>query len=303
MIVRNRPSAIRLFLVRRGTILPRIKWQVLLVMALGAITAFVHGTGEHEVTASPVPFSLVGIALAIFLGFRNSASHDRWWEGRKLWGELVIRCRSAARLLHHHGRRGGPEMQQAAIRRLIGFAHALRHHLRGTPDEETRRFLRHGEAAAFATTANRPDFVLRQISREVAEAAAAGAIDPMIAAQIEENLTALAGVQAGCERIRLTPLPFSYSILLHRTAWLFCIALPFGIVSAAGWLTPFAAGLVAYAFFGLDALGDELEEPFGLLPNDLPLAAICRRVEIDLLEVLGERELPPTLEPVDYVLG
>lgn len=67
-------------------------------------------------------------------------------------------------------------------------------------------------------------------------------------------------------------------------------------------MTPFVVGLVSYTFFGLDAIGDEIEEPFGLLPNDLPLESICRRVEIDLLEALGETELPQPLKPVDYWL-
>ena len=101
---------------------------------------------------------------------------------------------------------------------------------------------------------------------------------------ISACLTALAGVQAGCERIRHTPVPFSYSLLLHRTAYLYCFALPFGLVDTTGFMTPFVVGLVSYTFFGLDAIGDEIEEPFGLLPNDLPLESMCRRVEIDLLE-------------------
>ena len=116
------------------------------------------------------------------------------------------------------------------------------------------------------------------------------------------DLTTLAGVQAGCERIRHTPVPFSYSLLLHRTAYMYCFALPFGLVDTTGFMTPFVVGLVSYTFFGLDAIGDEIEEPFGLLPNDLPLESICRRVEIDLLEALGETELPQPLKPVDYWL-
>lgn len=303
MIVRARPSPIRLFLLRRGTILPRIKWQVLFIMALGALTALVHARNRGVVTVHPVPFSLVGIALAIFLGFRNSASYDRWWEGRRLWGELVIRSRSAGRLVLHHARGAGPAAQRALVLRLIAYAYALQHHLRGTPDETSARYLPADEAAALRTLRNPPDYVLRRFSSDLADAASRGEIAPMLVAQLEENLTALAGVQSGCERIRLTPLPFAYTVLLHRTAYLFCLALPFGLVTAAGWLTPFVVGLISYAFFGLDALGDELEEPFGLLPNDLPLATICRRVEIDLLEMLGDTELPPMPEPVDYVLS
>ena len=86
-------------------------------------------------------------------------------------------------------------------------------------------------------------------------------------------------------------------MLLHRTSWIFCLLAPFGLWETCGLVTPVISVVLAYAFFGLDALGDELEEPFGLLPNDLPLDAMVRVIEIDLLEAIGERELPPPLLP------
>ena len=107
---------------------------------------------------------------------------------------------------------------------------------------------------------------------------------------------------ASCERIRNTPVPFSYTLLLHRTAYLYCFLLPFGLVDTTGFMTPFVVAIVAYTFFGLDALGDEIEEPFGLESNDLPLDTLCRAIEINLRESLGETDLPPPLLPVDYLL-
>ena len=83
---------------------------------------------------------------------------------------------------------------------------------------------------------------------------------------------------------------------------MYCFLLPFGLVDTIGFMTPFVVGIVAYTFFGLDALGDEIEEPFGMLPNDLPLDAICRTIEINLRESLGETDLPEPLQPVDYCL-
>src|SRR3954471_17405811 len=105
MIVRNRPSAFQLFFIMRGSIVPRIKWQVAFTVTVAVLVTMAQGTlFHHKVTLTPIPFSLIGLALAIFLGFRNSASYDRWWEGRKLWGELVIRSRSLARLIVNHAR-------------------------------------------------------------------------------------------------------------------------------------------------------------------------------------------------------
>jgi putative membrane protein len=119
---------------------------------------------------------------------------------------------------------------------------------------------------------------------------------------MDASLVALGAAAAGCERIRNTPVPFAYTLLLHRTATLYCFLLPFGLVDMVGLMTPFVVAIVAYTFFGLDALGDEIEDPFGLKDNHLPLDALCRELEINLLEALGETELPERLQPVEFRL-
>ncbi|MNV80215.1 Bestrophin, RFP-TM, chloride channel [compost metagenome] len=97
-------------------------------------------------------------------------------------------------------------------------------------------------------------------------------------------------------------MPFSYALLLHRTAYMYCFLLPFGLVDITGFMTPFVVAIVAYTFFGLDALGDELEEPFGMESNDLPLDTLCRGIEISLLEALNDPNVPVPLQPVNYQL-
>lgn len=304
MIIRDRPTAWRLFFILRGSILTRIKWQLLVTIGIAIAVTALHGRlFDTKVTLTPIPFSLIGLALAIFLGFRNSASYDRWWEGRKLWGELVIRTRTLTRLMLCHLRPGGDDgMETIVVRRLIAFTYALKHALRGTEDGDSAAFLPPHEAAEQRHAVNPPDRILHHISADIARAAGQARLDPMMAAQIEENLTALAAIQSGCERIRGTPLPFSYTLMLHRTAYLYCLMLPFGLVDTIGFTTPLVVGLISYTFFGLDALGDEIEEPFGLLPNDLPLTALCRRIEIDLRAALGETDLPAMPKPVNYCL-
>jgi putative membrane protein len=120
-----------------------------------------------------------------------------------------------------------------------------------------------------------------------------------LAAEMDRSLGALGAVQAGCERIASTPIPFAYTLLLHRTAYLYCLLLPFGLVDLIGVMTPVVVAIVSYTFFGLDALGDEIEQPFGMRAHHLPLDALCRIVEIDLLEAAGARMLPEPLQPID----
>ena len=302
MIVRDRPSAWRLFFILRGSVLPRIKGQLLVTIGISVAVTLAHGRlFDTKVTLTPIPFSLIGLALAIFLGFRNSASYDRWWEGRKLWGELIIRSRSLARLWLNH-----VEPEDAAarlqVRRLIAFAFALKQQLRGTGAEQAATLLPAADWSDPAYAVNPPDFILRRFSAGVAAALKARRVEPMMAAEMEENLTALSAIQAGCERIRTTPLPFAYTLMLHRTAYLYCLMLPFGLVDSIGFTTPLVVGLISYTFFGLDSLGDEIEEPFGVLSNDLPLDALCARTETDLRSALGETDLPPLPAVVDHCL-
>lgn len=113
----------------------------------------------------------------------------------------------------------------------------------------------------------------------------------------------MAEVQAACERIQTTPLPFAYMLLVQRTAYLYCFILPFGIVATQGLVTPLFSAIIAYTFFGLDALSEELAAPFGLSANHLPLHAISRTIEINLLDILGEKPLPDPIEAQNHRLA
>ncbi len=311
MIVRPRPNALRLFFVKRGTILPRVLPQVLGIAALSCAVVWASREGVlHLPHASPAPLSLLAIALSIFLGFRNNACYDRWWEARKVWGALIIELRSLARdavtLLdddHSDEPTAGRHAARRLVHRNIAFAYALAAHLRGhDAGEAISRFVAEPERARVLASRNRPDALLRESAQELSALRRAGGVADIPWQTLNARLYALSGVLAACERIRFTPLPFSYTVLLHRTAYLFCLLLPLGLVDLMGWMTPVLAAVVAYTFFGLDALGDELEDPFGEEPNDLPLMALARTAEISLLESLGE-PVPEPLQPRDFVLG
>jgi len=153
-----------------------------------------------------------------------------------------------------------------------------------------------------AAPRTRPERVLRLMGETLADLAAAGTLSGTEVLALDGTLRDLTHALAACERLRSTPVPFGYTLLLHRTAYLFCFIMPFGFADEIGWATPFAAGLVAYTFFGLDTLSEELEEPFGTSPNDLPIQALARGIEITLRSALGEPDLPEPAGPVDHLL-
>jgi len=104
---------------------------------------------------------------------------------------------------------------------------------------------------------------------------------------LEGHLAQLSAAQAACERIASTPVPFAYSLLLHRTALIFCLLLPFALAGSLGWWTLLPVLLVAYTFFGLDALSHQLEDPFGQALNALPLDAFCQTIEREMQDALA----------------
>lgn len=301
MIVRPRPNLLSLMFTLRGSIVPLIAPRLLVVAAIAVALTVLHAYRPGLLPdISVTPFPLVGLALSIFLGFRNNACYDRWWEARKLWGQLLTETRGLAReaaaLLP-------ADQARLAQRRTIAFTHALRTQLRnGDIAAAIAPWLSPEDAAANARSINPSEAILRDIAGAFADCLRAGHIDSIGFSVLNARVAALGHVQAACERIKSAPTPFAYTLLVHRTAWLFCLLLPIGLPATAGPAAPVIAVIVAYAFFGLDALGDELEEPFAPRPNTIPLDAIARVVERDLLDAMGDADLPPPLLPVDYVL-
>ena len=301
MIVRSKPNVWQLFSIFRLSVLPRIAAQLLGVCLFSAVVVTIERLRPALFHAWTVaPFTLLGVALSIFLGFRNSACYDRWWEARRQLGALIGEMCSFARLaVTLPG--GDRARRERMVRSAIGYEYALMASLRGAAiPAEVAQYAAEWHVAP--RWKNIPDALLRTIAGDTGAMLAEGEIGEQIYRLFDDRLSAFASIQVACERIRGTPTPFTYTLLLHRTAYAYCFLLPFGLASTMGWGTPLFCALVAYAFFGLDALGDELEEPFGPALNALPLDAMARTVEISLLEALGEQETPAFLQAVDSVL-
>lgn len=301
----------------RGTALMRIWPRLLVVTGIAAVETTLHLNGLWSATGlTVVPFSLVAVALGIFLGFRNNTSYDRFWEGRKLWGQLVNTTRSFARQVqvyvgpHAEGAAVAPSDPEALasihrelVYRIIAYTHAFRQHLRDEDDVAALAgLLSQEEREALSGQLNRPVAILRELGGRLRALWGQGLVHPLHLPALEASLTALTDIQGGCERIKSTPIPSSYTVLIHRIVATYMFALPFGLVDTIGAFTPVVVLIIGYAFFGLDAVGDEIEDPFGTDINDLPLAALSRMIEINLRQTLGETEVPPVLTPVDGVL-
>ena len=297
MIVRARPNLLPLLFAVRGSILPRIAPRLAGIVAVSCcvVAAERRWPAAFPMAAGVAPFTLVGLALSIFLSFRNNACYERWWEARKAWGNLIAEVRNLARTLPALL----PEPEAAGqLRRLSAFAHGLHARLRGLDEGAAVAARLSGPAP---TGPSPTDAVLAAMTRDLAGSMRDDRLTDIQFGILEARIEALSSVHTACERIANTPLPFAYTLLVYRTAWLYCLLLPVGLTGSLGWLTPAVVGLVAYTFFGLDALGDELEEPFGTEANDLPLDAMVRAVDRIVHHALGE-PMPEALAPEGYRL-
>ncbi|SDJ58023.1 putative membrane protein [Pseudomonas delhiensis] len=288
----------------KGSIIPAIWRKVLYTVLLSSLVVATHGTLYHyKVVLTSTPFTLWGLTLAIFLGFRNNVAYQRFWEARTLWGELLVVSRNLARQslsllpgLDDAGRR-------LLARHLAAFAYVLRDQLRERPQsEDARRLLGSELADALARAPGPANALLARLGRDFAEAGRRAGASDMLQANVDQQVSRLSYVLGGCERIKGTPIPYPYILMLHRIVHVYCFLLPFCLVDSIGWFTPLAVCVLAYTFFGLDALGDQIADPFDTQPNDLPLDAMSRHLEIAVMEILGDAELPAPLEPVDGLL-
>lgn len=306
MIVRPRPNLFELFFIIKGSIVLRIMPLLTFVAGLSAAVVSIYTFRPDWLPKfDGGPFALLGITLSIFLAFRNNACYERWWEARKVWGEFVLTCRSLSRVsvvLDEPNGDIGP-VRKSLLQYCIAYAHALLIQLRPASSRHALTHLLPEEVLqAVNASRNPPEMILRAMQALLVNALREAKIDVIQFQMLDELVQKLAQAQASCERIQNTPIPFGYTLLLHRTAYTFCFLLPFCFANTLGWATPFVTALAAYTLFGLDALGNELEEPFSLGANALPINALTEVIEIDLKEALSETDIPPSPQPKDYVL-
>ncbi len=292
MIVRQRTNWLKMLFIWRGSVLKKIVVQLTIITLFSLAIYFFKGKiFDYKVHLNPTIFTLIGLALAIFMGFCNSASYDRFWEGRKLWGLLVIETRSLTRQilsLVNDSSSEAKEEKERIIKLISAFAWSLNFQLRDkSGTEHLERLLSPEQLEQVKNKKFIPNIILGFIADWLKEQNKKGNIDTIVMTSMDHQLNQFSNISGGCERIYNTPLPFAYSVLLHRTVYLYCFWLPFGLVDTLGWMMPLIVLLISYTFIALDAIIQEIGEPFGEEENDLALNSICRTIEFSIFEQAG----------------
>ena len=291
MIIRPQYSWLRMLFVWRGSVLPQLLPRLMgLGLFSGLVVYFQGHVFAYKIPLTPAPFTFIGTALAIFLAFRNNVSYDRFWEGRKLWGALLIDTRSLTRqALTMSGLPEDSPRIAYFVSLLIAFSYALKHQLRQTdPLDDLKRLLPAPFVSSLQAARFKPVQLLVEMGRWLKEGQQEDRIDMSLLLAFDQNLNRLSAIVGGCERLANTPIPYTYRVLLHRTVYSYCCLLPFGLVDSTGWMTPVLVVFTGYTFMALEAIGHEIEEPFGVEPNDLALNGLSQALEASLLELIGK---------------
>ncbi|HEX7822207.1 MAG TPA: bestrophin family ion channel [Sphingobium sp.] len=253
--------------------------------------------------APSLPLTLFGSALALFLGFRSNSAYQRWWEARGLWGLMINASRSLARQARNYLPEDAVDLKRSIVLRQIAYVNALRCQLRRqSPDDEVLRFLSRGEADFALARTNVANGIVDGTGRRINIAREKGWLDTIQQTSMESVLIDIANAQGGMERLKNTPLPSQYRFFPTLFTHMLCILLPIGLVEALGFATPLGSTIAGLMFLAVLAIGDDLVDPFANTPHDVPLTAMCRTIEIDLLQAIGDEAPEPMTADAGGVL-
>ncbi len=260
----------------------------------------------------PTMVGLLGTSIALFLGFRINSSYDRWWEARKIWGQIVNDSRTLVRQTfaftaepyrEAEHREAIRAMRNDMAMRQIAWCYALSRSLRGQdPLPAISPFLSTRVMESLLGKVNVPNVLLQYHSREAARLLSRGYLDGWQHQSLDRTIASLCDCMGKCERIKNTVFPTQYTLFLHIFILFFILMVPHTMTDLIGVYTIPFTGLLTILFLMIESLEVLLQNPFENLPNDTPMTALSRTIEIDIRQQLGEPELPAKLEPVKGVL-
>lgn len=270
---------------RSSYIIRKTLRSVLVVGAYTALVILIIDFLPFEVKIDAVVFSLLGIFLSLLMSFRNSTAYDRYWEGRKQWGALINHTRGLAVIIN--GVFSQNEVQKAFYARSISaYVHALSEHLRDKEAHEVIKTYSDIPEEKLMAIRHVPNKIVNDMYARAESLFRDGFIEPAHLRNIKEETQSFLDIQGACERIKATPIPFSYNFFIKLFISVYVVAMPFVLAPAVMYYAIPVTMFVAYALIGLEYISVEIEEPFGLDCNDLPTLQLANKIEGNVHEIL-----------------
>ncbi|MBS2037898.1 hypothetical protein JST97_23130 [bacterium] len=246
-----------------------------------------HLRDSHPLKNITLMHGLLGFAISMLLVFRTNTAYERWWEGRKLWGSLVNCSRNMAIKLHSFLNPEDQHNREWFSQILILFASELRIHLLR---EQTRLELDerpHPEIPDFDRAKHVPIQVAASLMQRLHRLQQSGQLSENQLLLLNNDVTALLDICGACERIKNTPIPYSYTAFIKKFIVAYSLTLPFGYVFVLNWLAVPVVVFVFYVLASLELIAEQIEDPFGYDSNDLPMEKISHTIASNIREILG----------------
>ncbi|WP_282036586.1 bestrophin family protein [Saccharicrinis aurantiacus] len=342
-------------IVKRGMNLKQaMKWSghhVIWLLLWSSSVAFLYVYNLIEVKLPWLPISIIGTAVAFYVGFKNNSAYDRMWEARKIWGGIVNSSRSWGMyvdgfITNQFADASLSDMEIKIVKsrliyRHIAWLYALRSQLLVSTEwehinqnilyrissqlmqknyglglvedeltgDELQRFLPKGEHDCLLNASNTATQIINEQSRDIRTLRSDGLVDDFRHMELSKTLSAFYDHQGKAERIKKFPLPRQYANLSRIFIGIFIFLVPFSMIPSLMNLGTWGAAisvmmtaLIGWVYIMMEIVGDYSENPFQGMANDIPMLSLCRTIEIDLLEMLGETDLPAPIKPKKGVL-
>jgi ion channel-forming bestrophin family protein len=251
------------------------------VVAFLEIEVFKLGEDSHLKNITTM-HGMLGFVISLLLVFRTNTAYERWWEGRKLWGSLVNNSRNLAMkinaLLPHDKHDTKVYFRDV----IIEYAFSLKRHLRGH-QHDSEIFI---SKIVTAEGTHKPNFIANLLFKKINELYLKNEISGEQLLFLNNELSSFTDICGACERIKGTPIPFSYSVFIKKFIFFYVMTLPFGYVFTLGYLSIPIIVFVFYVLASLELIAEEIENPFGTDANDLPLNQICKNIQKHISEIL-----------------
>jgi putative membrane protein len=261
--------------------------EILYIGAFSAVLSFVmieYFKGIEVLESLLTVYSIVGFVISLLLVFRTNTAYDRWWEGRKKWGCFVNDTRNLAIKIATIVE---DEEHRTFFKKMIpNFVFASKEHLRkGVHFDELE--LTDEEFVEFSKKDHVPNAIVQKMYARLQQLKVEGKITQEEYLAINGNMNALLDSLGACERIKNTPIPFSYSMFLKKFIFIYVTTIPMAFIPVFGYYSIIIAMFLFYVLVSMEILAEEIEDPFGTDDNDLPTDSLCKKIRANVIEIIG----------------
>lgn len=280
------PGFLKSALAWKGSVTPKVMKKVGLIIIYTCLVSYLCYLFPS--TVLPIgPFEYGGLIMGLILVFRVNAGYDRWWEARKLWGNVVNHSRNLTIILVNYTNQETHEWIFKITNMISALPYLMKDNLR---DQTNFQYLFHlidiDTTQKLNESKHRPMILASVIAHELQIARNNYGLDSFAFLRAQEQLEHIIDAQGACERILKTPMPFVMAVKSRRFILFFLLMLPFALANVSLFLSPLIAGIVSYAIFSLDQIGIELQNPFSEINlSHLPLDNICETIDKNVSEI------------------